>query len=178
MKLDSDPAASPGIELIAATPEQAPIVANLFELYSHDFSEFYDVDLGPDGRFGYGPLSLYWSQPDRHPFLIKVESKWAGFALLKRGLDASGNPTVWDMAEFFVVRKYRRKGVGTQIAHQLWRRFPGTWEVRVLQVNTSAQHFWSRAISQFLGETVHPVDTEHDGDQWKLFIFDTGHLAR
>lgn len=37
------------IELIFATPEQQPILANLLELYIHDFSEFHDVELEPDG---------------------------------------------------------------------------------------------------------------------------------
>ncbi|HSE21540.1 MAG TPA: hypothetical protein VLB68_07760 [Pyrinomonadaceae bacterium] len=40
------------IEVIPATSEQRPILANLFELYAHDFSEFYDLELGADGRFG------------------------------------------------------------------------------------------------------------------------------
>jgi len=56
------------IEISPATLEQAPILANLLELYAHDFSEFHDVQLGADGRFGNSSLSLYWSQPDRHPF--------------------------------------------------------------------------------------------------------------
>ncbi len=47
------------IELIPATLEQQPLLANLLELYIHDFSEFHDVELGPDGRFGYRNLPLY-----------------------------------------------------------------------------------------------------------------------
>jgi len=44
------------IEVIAAGPDQEPILANLLELYIHDFSEFLDIQLGPDGRFGYPHL--------------------------------------------------------------------------------------------------------------------------
>ena len=46
------------IEVIPAGPEQEPILANLLELYAHDFSEFHNLDLGPDGRFGYPSLPL------------------------------------------------------------------------------------------------------------------------
>ena len=124
------------IEVLAAAPEQAPILANLLELYAHDFSEFHDIDLGADGRFGYRHLGLYWSEPDRHAFLVRVNGMLAGFVLVKRGSEVSGNETVWDMAEFFVIRGYRRRGVGTQVAHEVWRQFPGTWEVRVMQSNS------------------------------------------
>ncbi len=50
------------------------------------------------------------------------------------------------MAEFFVLRGWRGRGVGTKAAHDVWKRFPGVWEVRVMQANISAQHFWAGAI--------------------------------
>jgi predicted acetyltransferase len=159
------------IEVLPASAEQSTILANLLELYAHDFSEFHDIDLGADGRFGYQSLSLYWSEPDRHPFLVKMDGKLAGLVLVKRGSEVSGDKTVWDMAEFFVIRGYRRQGIGTQIAHEVWRRFQGAWEVRVMQSNTSAYHFWARAIPAFTGEVIRPVCVEKDGESWTLFSF-------
>jgi hypothetical protein len=46
------------IELDPALREHVPILANLLELYAHDFSEFHSLDIGADGRFGYKSLSL------------------------------------------------------------------------------------------------------------------------
>jgi hypothetical protein len=43
---------SADIELVSAAAEQEPIVANLLELYGHDFSEFLDLALGSDGKMG------------------------------------------------------------------------------------------------------------------------------
>jgi len=161
------------IEVIPAGPEQQSILANLLALYMHDFSEFYDLEIGADGRFEYSSLPLYWSEPGRHPFLVRVQSKLAGFVLVKRGSEVSGNETVWDMAEFFVLRGYRRQGIGTQIAHEVWRLFPGPWEVRVMRSNVSAQDFWARAISAFTGEATHPVQLESRGTCWKVFVFES-----
>jgi predicted acetyltransferase len=161
------------LEVIRAAPEQEPIVANLLELYAHDFSEFYDVKLGSDGRFGYRDLPLYWREPSRHPFLVKLDGNWAGFALVKRGSAISGDETVWDMAEFFVVRGHRRGGIGTQIAHEIWRQFPGRWEVRVMQSNHAAQHFWRHAIEAFAGQAIDPVRFEKNGESWLLFSFES-----
>jgi predicted acetyltransferase len=165
------------IEVISATPEQEPILANLLELYAYDFSEFHDLEIGADGRFGYARLPLYWSEPDCHPFLVRMNGKLAGLALVKKGSEVSGNETVWDMVEFFVIRRYRRRGIGNQVAHALWRRFPGPWEVRVMQSNATAHHFWARAISIYTGETVHPLSVEKGGQRWLLFSFDSNRPA-
>jgi hypothetical protein len=92
------------IEVIPARPEQELILANLLELYAHDFSEFHELELGPDGRFGYGGLPLYWSEPGRHPFLVWVEGKLAGLILVKRGSEVSGVRLsgTWQSFLFFV----------------------------------------------------------------------------
>jgi len=34
------------IEITPARPEQEPVLADLLELYAHDFSEFHDLELG------------------------------------------------------------------------------------------------------------------------------------
>ena len=41
------------VELIKATIEQKPLLANLLELYAYDFTEFCDFDIGDDGFYGY-----------------------------------------------------------------------------------------------------------------------------
>ena len=67
---------SNAVSLQRATPEMAPILSNLLELYVHDLSEIFPVELGPEGRFGYEKLPLYWAEPAvRHAFLIKSGSQ-------------------------------------------------------------------------------------------------------
>ncbi len=160
------------IEVIPAALDQQPILANLLELYVYDFSEFNELELGPDGRFGYKYLPLYWEEPGRHPFLVRIDGRWAGFVLVKRGSEVSGDLNVWDMAEFFIVRRYRRRGVGMDVAQQVWSRFTGPWEVRVLETNHSAELFWRRAVAGFIGEAILPVRVEKDGRCWHLFAFE------
>jgi predicted acetyltransferase len=164
------------IEIDPALREHAPILANLLELYAHDFSEFYSLNIGADGRFGYRSLPLYWSEPNRHPFLVRIDGQLAGLALVKKGSEISGNPAVWDMAEFFVLRGCRRRGIGTLAAQEVWRRFPGLWEVRVMQSNHLANLFWETAISDFIGEAIQHVRVEKDGQYWQLFSFESKHV--
>jgi predicted acetyltransferase len=169
--------ASPQLQVIPASAEQEPILANLLELYAHDFSEFHNLEIGENGRFGYRSLPLYWSEPDRHPFLVRIDGKLAGLALVKRGSEVSDNDAVWDMAEFFVMRGFRGRGIGTQVAQEVWRQFPEVWEVRVMQENVSAAHFWAGAISRFTGEAIQPDRIEKAGRCWSLFSFESEHAA-
>ncbi len=165
------------IEVVPAAAGQEPILANLLQLYAHDFSEFHDVEIGADGRFVYKHLPLYWSDPGRYPFLIWIDAKLAGFVLVKQGSEVSGNNAAWDMAEFFVLRGLRRRGIGTQVAGAVWMRFPGAWEVRVMESNVSALQFWARAISEFMGVAIHPVRFEKDGERWTVFSFESAGAA-
>lgn len=161
------------VELVPALPEQEPILANLLELYGHDFSEFVDLKLGADGRFGYEHLPLYWSEPGRHPFLVVADGHLAGFVFVRRGSEISNDAEVWDVAEFFIVRGFRRLGVGTRAAHEIWKRFPGRWEVRVIDRNQRAKEFWQSAINEFLGRTVEPFTPAKDGGVWHVFSFES-----
>ena len=161
------------IELILAAPEQESILANVLELYVHDFSEFYHLDLGADGRFGYQNLPLYWSEPDRYAFLVKMNGKLAGLALVKKESEVTGSESVWGVGEFFIVRGYRRQGIGMKVAHKLWNKFPGPWQVRVMQSNQMALHFWQHAIAAFNSEAVHPTGIEKDGKRWHVFAFES-----
>jgi predicted acetyltransferase len=53
------------------------------------------------------------------------------------------------VAEFFVMRKYRRKGIGAACAAQAFDLFPRRWEVRQLAANAAATAFWRRAIHRY-----------------------------
>ena len=161
------------VKVVAASPEQEPILANMLELYAHDFSEYVELKLGADGRFGYEHLPLYWKEPERHPFLVSVNDCWAGFVFVRAGSRISGDASVWDVAEFFIARGYRGLGIGTKVAHNVWERFPGKWEVRVIGRNQRAKDFWERAVNEFIGESVHPTPFEKDGAGWYLFSFES-----
>ena len=159
------------VELIQAGPEHQRSLENLLELYIHDFSEFVSVDLNEDGRFGYPDLPLYWREPRRKPFLARVENKLAGFALVTRGPGLSENTEVWDMAEFFVLRRYRHRGVGAELAEQIWRLHPGKWQIRVRSNNRPALKFWQSAIAKFAQSPATSQDFEVQEAPWKLFSF-------
>jgi predicted acetyltransferase len=163
------------LTLDMATPAEAGLLSNLLELYIHDLSDaFPGIELGADGRFGYRNLPLYWSEPERRfPFLVRCGGRIAGFVLATRGSPATDDPDVFDIAEFFVLRRYRRAGVGRRAAALLWNRLPGKWTVRASEGNRGALPFWAGVIGDFTAgaatETLRPGHPH----AWRVFSFDS-----
>lgn len=75
------------------------------------------------------------------------------------------------MAEFFIARHYRRRGIGTQTAHEIWQRFPGAWQIRVMHGNDAARRFWVHAVTAFVGDAFNSSRFEKEGKDWLLLSF-------
>jgi predicted acetyltransferase len=127
----------------------------------------------PADRCGYPLLSTYWSEPDRHPFLIRSDGRLAGFALIKRGSEVGGDPGAMDVVEFFVLRGCRRQGVGRAAAFEIFDRFPGRWLVRVLESNASALRFWESAITNYARGNLQVGPSNVDPHRWRVFRFES-----
>lgn len=159
------------IELRPATFDQKPLLANLLELYSHDFSEFIDLEIGPDGRFGYRDLDLYWTDRHKCPFLIYVDGKLAGLVMVQRIVQEFA--AIWDVAEFFVMRGFRHGGIGTKAAMEIFGRLAGMWQVRIMRANGPACLFWTRAVHAFAGDTVRLSYATTHGREWVVYSFNS-----
>jgi predicted acetyltransferase len=134
------------VDVEPAGYEEKATLRRLMQLYLYDFTEFAPGEIAIDaqGEFPYRYLDHYWAAAkgeQRHPFLIRVDGRLAGFALV-RVVNA-----VAVMTEFFVMRQYRRTGAGTEAARAVFLRFPGKWVVHELERNLPAQAFWRRAIA-------------------------------
>jgi predicted acetyltransferase len=137
------------VRLEPAGAADAPLLANLLELYLHDLSEIFELEVGADGRFGYD-LSRYRAEPARRfAFLVRRGARTAGFALVTRGSPASDDPDVFDLTEFFVLRAHRRSHVGRRAAFLLWDALPGRWVVRVSEANRAGIPFWEATVHAY-----------------------------
>jgi predicted acetyltransferase len=157
----------------AADQAEQVVLGNLLELYIHDMSESFPfVQLGADGRFGYPDLAGYWTQPaQRFAFLIKEDGKVAGFALVTVGSPAAKEPDVYDIAELFVLRGYRRSGVGRRAALRLWQQLPGEWTVRSSESNPGALAFWRDVVAELTGGAAKTSSWSGKTSQFCVFRF-------
>lgn len=164
----------PGLAIDPAAPHERPLLENLSQLYLHDFSPLFAatprLDLTPDGRFILDPpLDRWWREPDHTPHILRWHGAPAGFALINRH-SAMATPTDHAVAEFFVVRKYRRLGLGAAAAHSLFTRHPGRWEAAVMRANTRAAAFWHHAVHTLPAAHAITIHDRADAD-WNGTIF-------
>jgi predicted acetyltransferase len=156
------------VTLVEAPVTQRPMLDRLLQFYLHDFSKFAPIgsphgEVDVEGRFAYPGLESYWQDSRRIPLLIRADGHLAGFVLLNEW-SALDLPLDHCVAEFFVMRKYRRARVGSRAALLVFRRYPGRWEVPVAWYNPPAQAFW-RSVAEQLA----PVEVEEiagDGKRW------------
>lgn len=137
------------VEVLPVPIEGKPVLARLLELCAHDYSEFDGREITDHGCYGYRYLDHYWTEPERHPFVARVDGRLAGFALVR--VQSSEESRVTHMAELFVLRKYRRLGVGEAFARQLFDRFPGAWSVAQAERNEAARQFWRSVVGRYTG---------------------------
>ena len=131
------------VELIPR--DQKDLLRNLMQPYGHDLSEFNQDDPDDLGSFGVGSyFDAYWTEATRYPFKILAKEALAGFALI-RELE----PGCHSIAEFFILRRHRRSGIGRDAAQHLFSRFPGIWHVAQDEENVPAQRFWRKIIGEY-----------------------------
>lgn len=136
-------------ELILASKEYEAVIRNLLQFYIYDFSEFVQCDVEEDGLFGEYPyLKDYWIEGNhRFPYVIKKEDKYVGFILVRFIESEARN--YYSIAEFFVMKKYRKEGIGKAVAKQIFELHKGDWEVYQLESNKQAQIFWCKVIDEY-----------------------------
>jgi predicted acetyltransferase len=133
------------VDLRLVDAEDKPVIANLLQLYLHDFSEFEPRELSAHGTFDYQWLDSYFTVPEREAHLITVAGRPAGFALTR--CDVDGDDGAWNVSEFFVVRGQRGHGVAARAARLLFQRHPGQWTLSYLPANLPASRFWPGLVS-------------------------------
>jgi predicted acetyltransferase len=169
-------AADGTVTLDPITQEDGALLGNLLELYIHDLSAiFTDVELGADGRFGYPHLASYLAgSGDRFPYLIRCDGRVAGFILARRGSPIAENPNVLDVAEYFVLRRFRGRGVGRAAAKLLWDNLRGAWTIRAAAVNPRAVAFWRSVVGTYTANVVTEAERSDGSKTWVVFSFDNG----
>jgi len=123
-----------------------PVSSVNFDLYSK-LLHAYETEFAPlthkvpleDGSFAVdAPL-------DDHTFayILHKGDEPAGFAVVE---SKDGNR---EMMEFYVAPDHRKNGTGTILAHQMFKLYPGKWQVLQLVNASYANVFWKKTIERY-----------------------------
>lgn len=160
------------IEIRPAKNDDKLILRNLMQLYLYEFSAYDQEDVNQSGLYEYKYLDRYWIEPNRHPFIIRVKGQLGGFVLISRHADPIYDEPRWSVAEFFIMKKYRRKGIGTHVAVHIFDMFMGKWQVAQIENNLSAQSFWREVIGEYTRGAYEEVAVKNDRFQGTILYFD------
>ena len=135
------------LRLIETTDEIRPIIERLLQLYLHDISEFSSTE-PCDGQYFYKDWQSYWSDPSFKPFVFVLRGKPAGFVLIRKKQFQVGE-FQHQICDLFVLRCYRRLGIGEEVARMVFNQFPGRWEIEVSGQNDVAKLFWRQVMRRY-----------------------------
>lgn len=141
------------IKLIPASILDYPTIQNMGRFYVYDMSEYMENDpdwaMPENGLYECIDFKKYWETEEAFPFLIRYKNELAGFVIIdKKGSDQTID---FNIAQFFILRKFKNKGIGRYVAHQCFNKFHGTWEVMVMPGNKGAYLFWKSIITDYCG---------------------------
>ncbi len=164
------------IELKRVNAEDKEILRNLLEKYDYEFSQWDNRDVNKLGLYGYDYLDCYWTEEKRWAYFIEVDEKLAGFIMINNYPEAD-EETDYSLAEFFVLYKYRRCGIGKFAAIKVFDMFHGKWQLKRHPKNIASVHFWDSVVSEYtkgkyqLVES-YPNSEYNDGTLGDIFFFE------
>ena len=117
---------------------------SLFEESENDLNEMTE-----DAIFNYKYFNLYFSDKDRDAYFIRenVSNKLLGFVMVNTFLQKFKEGH--SVAEFMVIPKYRRQGIGEKAAIKIFEYYPGNWEVKPSLNSKKAYLFWKNTIDKY-----------------------------
>jgi predicted acetyltransferase len=172
-----EPCLMPAIRLQhATTPKDLIPLRHLLQLYMYDFSVFWeddDLDAHVDhqGLYDAGiDLESYLDTSTRWAHLVWSGEWLAGFALLRAETVLRPAPGRY-IEEFFIMQRYRHKGLGRAAATRLFNSYRGYWEISEIGSNLPAQNFWRRVLSGYTANRYEELTTHEDGMPivWQTF---------
>src|SRR5438876_10830563 len=129
------------VEVREARREDTPVLRRLMQLYLYDLGTIDGWDLGDDGLYGIeARIESFWTDPNRRSFLVRVDGKLAGVALVRAGAHFAGDWTR-EISQLFILRRYRRRGASERVARRVFDMFPGWWEATELCCHVEARLF-------------------------------------
>lgn len=135
------------IKLIPAAFTDYPVIQNMGRFYVYDMSEHMGWSIPDDGLYECIDFKKYWKTDDAYPFLIRYCNELVGFVIVdKKGSDKTID---FNMAQFFILRKFKKKGIGEYVARLCFNQFKGIWEVMVIPGNEAAYRFWRSIITKY-----------------------------
>lgn len=133
-------------------------IQNVYPEYIDELSDLTASSTGVFPLYGeHGPrdaemFARWFRDKNSHPLLILEGDRPVGFALVSRPLMAPpGMAPEYRLADFYIRRNFRRRGIGRVAAALIFSRFAGRWLVTETAGNAEAIQFWRTVLASYTG---------------------------
>ncbi len=139
------------VQLEKVTEQTRQTLWNLLQYMLFETSPSGKNVANEDGSFSYKYFDNYFTDSDRDAYLIKTNTgELMGFVMINQYLQKA--KTGHSIAEFLILPRFRRSGVGTEVAKRCFAMYPGNWEVGPADGSDSAHKFWKTVIDDVTNE--------------------------
>jgi predicted acetyltransferase len=153
------------LKIELASADQAPILANLFQLYFHELSDFLDEDVDEDGLFDAWDEGVFTTNGSR-AYLLRVGENLAGFLVVETAQTPLGDMT--EFADIFLLRRYRRQGFALEVVKRVMLQASHPWLVAIFRADVKALAFWHSAFERL---PFAKVQSFNDPEQTEFLFF-------
>lgn len=166
------------VGLKPVTIDEKEVLRNLLEKYSYEFSQWDTRDVNKLGLYGYQYLDYYWTEDKRWAYFIIVDDKVAGFAMVIDLPEVDDRETDFQMAEFFIMHKYRQSGIGKLAFFKVLNMHKGKWQLKRHPSNIGSVYFWDKVINEYTNGRfelikAYPRTEYDDGTLGDVFFFES-----
>jgi predicted acetyltransferase len=134
------------IQLERISSDGLDALNHLFELAAYDLSELSGANMNDNGRYLKGlDVRGWYDDSDYDLYFVRVDAVLAGFVVIKYLREEDTHY----LNHFFILRKFRRQGVGMEAAILAFNMYIGNWRVSEFDWNRPAQLFWRKVIRAY-----------------------------
>ncbi len=106
--------------------------------------------LGEIGHRELDQLASWFADSGAHLLTVLKDEAPVGFAMVRTGPVVADRGAVdYSMAEFFIARAWRRRGIGQEAVRLILDRFAGRWDIIEYLRNPQAVAFWRRVVGGY-----------------------------
>lgn len=133
------------VQLERVTESTRQTLWNLLQYMLFETSPSGNNVANEDGSFDYKYFDNYFTDDNRDAYIVKSKTgELVGFVMINQYLQKA--KTGHSIAEFLVLPRFRRNGVGSEVAKRCFAMYPGNWEVGPADGSDSAYKFWKKVI--------------------------------
>jgi predicted acetyltransferase len=142
---------------------------NLQQLYEFEFSPITGNETDSTGCYSQKKLEKMWSENGYDLYVMYKDKIPVGFTVVNLSSMLNGDKETRDIAEFFVMPLYRRKGYGKWMVFRIFDMYKGKWEIRELESAKAAYKFWTSTIKEFTNDNY--KELKNYDEHWHEYLF-------